>query len=53
MKELECKLHCKATAKLSMSVAHDFNKKDGSLEKLLAESKKEENDTENQPDTDS
>lgn len=44
MKQLDCKLNCKATAQLEDDVAEDLCKKDKCLANLLKEDKDESQD---------
>lgn len=44
-KQLDCSLHCKATAKLKESVKEDLDKEDASLKDLLDNGTKDSNKT--------
>ena len=46
-KQLECQLHCKATAQLSEEIAKDLSKPDHAMAQLLED---KDNETKDKPD---
>jgi hypothetical protein len=49
-KQLECQLHCKASAELQEDIQRDLQIKDKSLGELLDENGKQETEGTDQPD---